>query len=101
MVPLVEVKTEPVLAGGMIPEYPVELAAKVLVLVAKEATPELRTVKVSTEIFADGAGGMTPDPPVLTMVTVEPDIVNSKDPTEVTTEGGLVGTFEFENFWMD
>jgi hypothetical protein len=92
-----EVETEPVLAGGMIRESPVELAAKVLLLVAKEATPELTTVKVSTETFADGAGGVTPDPPVLIMVAVDPEIVNSKVPIEVTTEGGAVETLEFEN----
>jgi hypothetical protein len=96
-----EVETEPVLAGGMIPESPVELEAKVLPLVAKEATQELTTVKVSTETFADGAGGMIPEPPVLIMVAVEPEIVNSKDPTEVTTEGGAVETLEFENSWTD
>jgi hypothetical protein len=35
------------------------------------------------------------------MVAVEPEIVNSKDPAEVTTEGGLAETPEFESSWMD
>jgi hypothetical protein len=35
------------------------------------------------------------------MVAVEPEIVNSKDPTDVTTTGSAVETLEFDTSWID
>jgi hypothetical protein len=60
-VPLPEGVTETVLAGGIIPEAPVELAVNVLLLVAKVAPPEVTDMETSREMFAVGGGGMTPD----------------------------------------
>jgi len=68
---------------------------KVLLLVAKEASPDVAATGTPSEILADERGGRMPSPPVLCNVAVEPEIVISKVPAEVTTAGGLVDRLEF------
>lgn len=72
--------------GGTMPESSVLSETSVLRLVTKDATPEMTVLVTIIETFAEGAGGMTPESPVLDAMAVEPEIVKANDPVERIVE---------------
>lgn len=76
----------PIRVGGIIPESLVEFEVSVLRLVSNDATPETTDLVKMVDLFAEGAGGITPKSPVLSAVAVKPETVNTNDPVENMVE---------------
>lgn len=90
---------EPVLAGGMTPEPPVDVIAKELPLVAKVAPPDVAETVTITESFAEELGAMISEVSLLLAVAFELDVDHACDPTsDITVGGGLefASDVEFE-----